>query len=92
MAGWMINCKEYAELTSQNMDRPLTFWDRISLKVHEWICPPCLVIRKQFDTMRSVCRFSPEDENGDIATHLSDEACERMKSAIRQASNDKEAP
>ena len=83
MAGWMINCKEYAELTSRNMDQPVSLWSRVSMKIHEKLCPPCHHIREQFSAIRSACRISSIiDESNPTDCRLSDEACERMKSEI----------
>ena len=90
MAGWMINCKEYAELSSQRMDRPLSFWDRVSMKLHQILCPPCGVIQQQFRAMRSACRFSSGDDASADTGGLSDEACDRMKAALRQVSQEKD--
>lgn len=90
MVGWMINCKEYAELTSRNMDQPLSLWGRLSMKIHEKICPPCHHIRQQFSTIRSACRNSPVVDDSDQADcRLSDEACERMKSELLKVSQGK---
>jgi hypothetical protein len=83
MAGWMISCKEYAELTSQNMDQSLSLWGRVSMKIHEKLCPPCYHIRQQFSAIRNACRHSSVvDDSDDTNCRLSDEACERMKSEI----------
>lgn len=91
MAGWMINCKEYAELTSRNMDKPLSFWGRVSMKIHEMVCPPCYHIRQQFSAIRNACRSSPvDDPRDDSDCRLSDEACERMKSKIINVSQGKD--
>ena len=91
MAGWMINCKEYVELTSQSMDRKLSFWDRVSMKIHQMLCPPCKHIRQQFDAIRSACRFSSVDDTcNDTPECISGQACERIKAAIEKAAQDKD--
>lgn len=93
MVGWMINCKEYAEMTSRSMDRRLSLWERLTMKLHQMLCPPCNLIRKQFVTLRNACRFSSSagDSTGN-GQRLSDEVCERIKSVLRKASRDKETP
>lgn len=90
MAGWMINCKEYVELSSQQLDRSLSLWDRITMKLHHLLCPPCGLIQQQFKAIRNACRFSVDDEAFDESSRLSDEACERMKAAIKKAVQGKE--
>jgi hypothetical protein len=91
MAGWMINCKQYAELTSRSMDQPLSLWGRLSMKIHEKVCPPCHHIRQQFSIIRSVCRNSHLAKGGgDANCRLPDETCERLKSEIMKVSQDKD--
>ena len=58
MARWLINCKEYSQLTSKSMDRPLSFWDHLSLKIHQWICPPCSQLKEQLEAIRKACRLA----------------------------------
>ena len=86
MAAWMINCKDYAKLISQGMDRRLSFWDRVSLKIHQMLCPPCNQVTQQFKAIRDACRFKPFDEPP--ADHsdgqLSEQACEQIKQALHQ--------
>lgn len=92
MAGWMLNCKQYAELTSQSMDRRLSWWDRLTMKLHQVLCPPCKHIQKQFATLRNACRLSAVDDATGDGQRLPDEACERIKSVLRKASVDKKSP
>lgn len=84
MAGWMINCKEYAEKVSRSLDCRLSFWDRMSIKIHQVLCPPCKHIRQQFNTIRNACQLRPADEfaGDDTDRRLSAEACERIKAAL----------
>jgi len=90
MAGWMINCKEYAKLTSQSMDHRLSLWDWASIKIHQMICPPCNLIRKQFDVLRNACRQMPSDETSpDMDGRLSNDACERIKAVLEDAADTK---
>jgi hypothetical protein len=86
MPRWMINCEEHSRLASQDLDRPLLFWDRFSVRVHRWICPPCRQYKKQLNAIRSACRDRGGDINEDRGKGpvLSEDACRRMKSAIRE--------
>jgi hypothetical protein len=88
MAGWMINCKAYAELSSQRMDRHLSLWDRISMKLHQLLCPPCGLIHQQFKAIRNACRFSYDDGASDEDGRLPDEARERMKAVMKKVTQD----
>lgn len=87
MSRWMINCKQYSELISKSMDCRLSLQDRVLMRIHGWVCPPCGYLRKQFLAMRRACRWSPterrdgEDQKGPV---LPDEACKRIQSKINQ--------
>ncbi len=85
MAFWMINCKNYSELVSNSMDRPLSLWDRISVKLHQWMCPPCNHLNEQFTAIREACRKqSPSaDDCAEEDAILPDEVCLRMKTALK---------
>ncbi len=89
MARWMINCQEHARLASESMDRSLSFWDRLSVKIHQWICPACKQLIDQFDAIRIACRRQPSGSNGgpghnDKDAVLPDKACLKMKSVLRE--------
>jgi hypothetical protein len=85
MARWMINCKDYAILVSQQLDRPITFWDKVLIKLHQMICPPCNQIQKQFTSIREACRWIPCDEADadQEGCVLPDDARMRIKAALK---------
>lgn len=80
----MINCKEYARLVSNGMDRPLSFWDRISLKIHKLICTPCSRIEAHFLAIRSACRWLPSEDAApdDSAGRLPEDVRARIKARL----------
>ena len=89
MARWMIDCKEHSRLASESLDRPLSFWDRFSVRMHQWICPPCSQLKRQFDIIRKACRLTPQEtenargiDKDTIA--LPNDAIQRMKAALRE--------
>lgn len=86
MAPWMINCKEHSELISKGLDRPLSFWDKVLVKMHSWICPACDQVKKQLMTIGNACRFVPADTEceQDASCVLPDDACARMKAALKK--------
>ena len=92
MAGWMINCKEYASLISQSLDKPLSFWDKMSMIMHQILCPACKLIRLQLDAIRKACRLTPEGDTsaGQEGYRLPDEVCEKMKAVLRKAVKEKD--
>ena len=86
MARWMINCKEHSKLVSENMDRKLSIWERVSVRLHQILCPPCDLFRKQLETIREACRTAkmtggasdPEE------CRLPDDVQARMKKVIKE--------
>lgn len=89
MAQWMINCKDYAGLVSEQMERPLSLKDRMTLKIHQLVCPACNYMRKQLDVIRHACRHVPSGDEQD--THredcvLPEDVQSRIKSAFKDLS------
>lgn len=86
MARWLINCEEFSTLISQQMDCPLTLRERISMQIHQLICPPCRFIKQNFNTIRQACRWTPADEEESDLTcdTLPEDVAERIKSAIKK--------
>jgi hypothetical protein len=52
----MLSCKQATELMSQEQDRPLSFAERIGLKLHVLICAGCNNYRRQMAVLRATCR------------------------------------
>ena len=85
MGFWMINCKEYSKLVSKELDQPLSLWDRISVKMHSWLCPACHHVKKQLELLRQACRLAPSENEMDQDGNrkLPDNACSRIKDALK---------
>lgn len=54
--GWMMDCETAAHWMSEGQDRPLSWRTRVSLRLHRWLCPPCDVLARQFDSLRAMLR------------------------------------
>ena len=52
MIHW-LKCREAARLASQRLDRPLSFGERVSLRVHLAICDGCTNFSKQVAFLRT---------------------------------------
>ena len=93
MAPWMIDCKEYSKLVSKGLDTPLSFWDKVSAKMHRWICPACKHVQKQLELLRQACRYTPSEVEceEDQSVTLPDEACSRIKAALKNVSESKKS-
>lgn len=52
----MLTCKETARLVSERLDRKLTAWQRINLRMHLMMCGACSAYRRQIETLNRVIR------------------------------------
>src|SRR4051794_28247924 len=80
-------CKQVVPLMSQSLERRLTLRERITLKLHLWICLWCVWYLEHLHVMRDAVelRAAKVSENGSStasAPALSAEARERLKRAL----------
>lgn len=52
----MMSCKRATEQISVGLDRPLTFSEKLSLKVHFMMCGNCSRCQKQLQQLHRVCQ------------------------------------
>ena len=79
-------CKQMTVLMSESMERPLTLRERVTLRLHLWVCIWCVWYLEQLHTLRATLReraerSEAEDAGADL--HLTLEARERIKRALR---------
>lgn len=55
MIGW-LRCREAAQLSSQALDRNLSFGERVRLRAHLAICGGCTNFEKQLAFLRRALR------------------------------------
>lgn len=87
MALWLINCEEYSRLSSQALDRPLSFWQRMHIRIHQWLCPPCSCVNQQFETIRKACRHSSHEIDLPAEVQnavLSEDTCLLLKTEVQK--------
>ena len=48
----ILTCKEVSHLVSQGLDRRLSLWERVRLRVHLAICEGCTNFSKQMQFLR----------------------------------------
>ncbi len=56
----MLNCREVAEVCSNELERPLGFGEQVSLRTHLMMCTGCSNYRKQLKTLRQVMQAYAE--------------------------------
>lgn len=52
----MLNCREVTQLCSQELERPLGLWERMSLRAHLMMCDGCSNFRGQMGSIREAMR------------------------------------
>ncbi|HEX8118140.1 MAG TPA: hypothetical protein VF521_12775 [Pyrinomonadaceae bacterium] len=80
-------CKQMAPVMSESLERPLTLRERVTLKLHLWVCVWCVWYLENLRTMREALRArgAREEEAADdvdSAVKLSEEARERIRRAL----------
>ena len=80
-------CKQMAPVMSESLERPLTLRERVTLKLHLWVCVWCVWYLENLRTMRSTLRArAAQEEDGadevESAVKLSEEARERIRRAL----------
>lgn len=72
------NCQTTVQKISESMEHPLSLNDRITVKVHLWICAWCQWYLEQLDVIRQSARTKADDAPPLSAT-LSESARERIR-------------
>lgn len=58
----MLSCRESTSLMSEARERPLSFGERMALRMHLAMCSGCRRFNRQMDVLREASRrFSPLD-------------------------------
>ncbi|MBW1754169.1 MAG: zf-HC2 domain-containing protein [Deltaproteobacteria bacterium] len=86
MNHWMFNCKAVTRMVSESLDRKLSFYQRMGIRMHLLMCKLCSRYRRQLLLLRETIRrqtASSEDIESEIV--LPPGARERIKRSIRNA-------
>ncbi len=79
----MMTCKEVAQLASESLDRSLTLYERLTLRLHLFRCDMCTRYVRQLKFLQRVCAEAGEEKLTEVA-ELTDEARERIQSRLSQ--------
>jgi len=66
----MLTCKQASKLVSQSLDRPLTWSEKLQLKLHLLICDPCTQFKRQLNMLRTALRRIRNDIEHDSSIKL----------------------
>lgn len=85
----MINCKQATELVCQSLDRPLSWRERLQLRLHLFMCAGCKGFQKQSQALDRLLqkRFHDlvqDDLDGEF-DGMPEEVCDRLKQKLRDA-------
>ena len=78
----MMNCQQTSQLLSQGLDRPLSFRERLALRLHLLMCEACRRFGRQ---LRFLSRVAAEIETRTLTNEhlrLGERARERIKQAM----------
>ena len=79
----MLNCREATVLISQGQDRSLEPMERLTLRVHIWMCSTCRQFERQMRLFRRACDLlAHADDPVMNAPGLPLEAYERIRSNL----------
>jgi heterodisulfide reductase subunit B len=59
----MLNCHDATRLMSESQERPLSIFERMSLKVHLMMCSGCSNFKEQMGSIRSMSKAFAKGKN-----------------------------
>ena len=77
----MFNCKKTTRLVSKKIDQKLSFFEKISLKIHLFICPPCATFKTETEVISDCLKTTTSN-----TPTLSEEKKEAMKKILNSNS------
>src|SRR5260370_42623217 len=79
------SCKEATRLQSKGMDRKLSLFERVGLRLHLLFCKWCRRYGNQLKFLRSAAHQCEEHENPQPPQRLSSDARERIKQKLQSS-------
>jgi len=81
----MLSCREATKMMSDGLDRRLTRWQRMQLRLHVMMCSACRAYRHQLELVRALLRrrFS-DDPQPTEHEQLPDTARQRIRQRLHE--------
>ena len=79
----MMTCQDVAQLASESLDRRLTVFERLTLRLHLFRCDMCTRYVRQLKFLQRACADADEETLTEAA-ELADEARERIRLRLIQ--------
>jgi hypothetical protein len=80
-----LRCQQATRLQSEAMDRRLSFFQKLGLRLHLFLCKWCRRYGEQLKFLRSAARESEEHESRQEPERLSPEARQRIKQRLESS-------
>ena len=84
----MLTCKETARLVSEGLDRKLSLWQRMNLRLHLMMCGACSAYRRQVESLNRIVRRrfdeSPVDATPTDAPACPEQTKRRITESLRE--------
>jgi len=78
-----LSCRDAVRLQSDALDRPLTFGERLGLRIHLLLCKWCRRYRRQISFLRTAAEQCHEHEHALPPKTLSAAARQRIKDRLQ---------
>lgn len=78
----MIDCKQASQLISKSLDRRLSLRERLSLRLHTFICDACRRFGQQLRTLRVALKRMNDNIENDTNITLPSETKARIAKSI----------
>jgi len=85
----MLSCKHTSRLISEAQERKLSLKERISLRLHIWMCNSCRRFEKQIHFMRNIMSQEYTQDTHTSNETLPDDAQERIRQTLKAEVNEK---
>jgi len=79
----MLSCKHTSRLISEAQERKLNLTERISLRLHVWMCNSCRRFEKQIVFMRKIMNHEYTHNTHTSNETLPDDAKERIRQTLK---------
>lgn len=78
----MMDCKQVSRLLSQSLERPMSWRQRLGMRLHLVLCAACRQFERQLLLLRSALRKSVSLVENDERLRLSQHARQRIAEAV----------
>jgi len=79
----MFNCKKVTYLVSESLDRKLSLYQRMGMRIHLMMCKFCSRYQEQLLFLRKTARlYSESSEDSDLSIQMPSDVGKRIKESM----------